>query len=175
MNNITSRDINLNIKYVSGQSRVEFEARYINQPNVTFDDSEGDEKVPLVCQWDVDQKVLNWRNVSYRVDWFVDGVLLPDERDYVCKPRGNPTMAQQNDLPCPGTNKLEAELPGDKYQLGNHVRIRYEKIIYILVASLWYNSIDSYFSNQFRNSYTSAHYPVRLINSYSNETALNIS
>ena len=63
--------------------------------------------------------ISNWRNVSYKFEWFAEGVSLIKEEICGGLPKGG-----LNAEPCPGkAGKLVSKLSGEKYKLGQWVRM----------------------------------------------------
>lgn len=77
--------------------------------NPTFSYSEVEEKVPvtLYCNFMILRGIEKWKNITYKIEWFVDGTFA--KKDIICKPGKE---SKENKRPCPDRNPFRAELTG---------------------------------------------------------------
>ena len=62
----------------------------------------------------------NWKNVTYKIEWFSEGVSLQEDRKEIC---GNLPKGGVNAQPCPGKGgEIVSRLSGESYTIGQWVR-----------------------------------------------------
>jgi len=72
----------------------------------------------------------NWRNVTYKIEWFAEGVALEGDGKEIC---GNLPGGWVNAQPCPGKGgELVSRLSGENYKIGQWVRTLIVQCISIL-------------------------------------------
>ena len=86
---------------------------YLCRPKITFKvepDVIDHEPVSLHCIVPIDKKIRQWKNVTYEIEWFVDGKKAKYTERPFCRPPGGQT---KNKDPCPGDKEIRSLLPGD--------------------------------------------------------------
>ena len=79
-----------------------------NYPEIIYREQEAAVPVTLLCKFEILRGIASWRNVTYKIEWFVDGHLIK-KPSIICKP-GN--GLKENELPCPNINSVTDELIG---------------------------------------------------------------
>ena len=89
------------------------------QPSVTYKVNEDlNEGVTLLCNVTLKENVSEWKNVTYEVEWLVNGISV--ENNTFCYPYDNEVPL--NNKSCPGQiSYTAAELGPSRYELGNWV------------------------------------------------------
>lgn len=93
----------------------EFSSDDLDDPEIAVADGE-EIAVTLVCKVNILNGIANWKNVTYRIEWFAEGNLLKTET--FC---GNIPIGGQNPSPCPDAT-LISQLSGEDYTVGSWVR-----------------------------------------------------
>ena len=100
----------------------QFPSDYLGDPAITFKDDNDEDKevieVTLRCKVNVLSGVENWKNVTYQLEWFSEGNSV--RTDIFCQP---PPKNTENPVPCPDRKELVSYLHGNKYSVGQRVRI----------------------------------------------------
>lgn len=95
----------------------EFSSENLGDPEISFKNDE-EVEVTLLCKVKVLNGIGNWRNVSYKVEWFAEGVSLLKEE--IC---GGLPKGEVNAQPCPGNaGEFVSRLLGKEYRIGQWVR-----------------------------------------------------
>lgn len=91
---------------------------YLCCPKITFKVEPDDiEPVSLHCIVPIDKKIRQWKNVTYEIEWFVDGKKAYTERPF-CRPLGGQTKNKDS---CPGDKEIRSLLTPDRYEPGQWV------------------------------------------------------
>ena len=69
----------------------------------------------LICEVPLLNGVQNWKNVTYRIEWFADGNSSKTEKMCSTVPGG------ENAAPCPNAASVTSRLPGKLYKIGQWV------------------------------------------------------
>lgn len=97
---------------------------------ISFIPDEEEVDVTLLCRVKVLNGIENWKNVSYRIEWFAEGESLQSEfldEEVICGGLPNGAI---NGLPCPGeAGELVSRLSGTNYKIGQWVRSQ-ENIVF---------------------------------------------
>lgn len=95
----------------------EFSSENLGVPVISFMNDENVE-VTLLCKVKVLNGIQNWKNVSYKIEWFAEGTSLHEEK--IC---GNLPAGKVNAKSCPGeAGEVVSKLSGEKYKIGRRVR-----------------------------------------------------
>lgn len=101
----------------------EFSSENLGDPEISFIPDEEQVDVTLLCSVKVLNGIENWRNVSYKIEWFTEGKSLQSEsldEEEICGGLPNGAI---NGIPCPGeAGELVSRLQGTKYKIGQYVR-----------------------------------------------------
>ena len=92
----------------------------------------------LVCKVNILNGIANWKNVTYKIEWFTEGNLLKTET--FC---GNVPIGGQNPGPCPGAT-LISQLSGEGYKIGNWVRSFEITPLSLSILVLWDHKANLY-------------------------------
>ena len=93
-----------------------FSSDNLGHPEITYKEKEEIIAVTLICKVDILNGIEMWQNVSYSVEWFVEGKSIQQET--IC---GGLPIGGVNANPCPG-GQLISQLSGKKYKIGQRVR-----------------------------------------------------
>ena len=103
----------------------EFSSENLGNPEISFIKDEEQVDVTLLCTVKVLNGIENWRNVSYKIEWFSEGESLQSEsldEEEIC---GGLLDGAINAVPCPGEpGELVSRLSGTKYKIGQWVRLQ---------------------------------------------------
>ena len=87
---------------------VDFSSGDIDNPEIVYLEQEQQVPVTLFCKFKILRGIEKWKNVTYKIEWFVDGNLAK-KPTIICKP--GPGL-NENQTPCPGRTPFMAELIG---------------------------------------------------------------
>lgn len=78
---------------------------------------DGEVEVTLFCKVNILNGIEKWKNVTYKIEWFVDGKSKKSED--ICATQDG----EENDIPCPD-GELHSRLPSTHYKIGQWVRFK---------------------------------------------------
>ena len=94
---------------ISSDAPVHFSSDDIkNYPEIIYREQEAAVPVTLLCKFEILRGIAGWRNVTYKIEWLVDGQLIK-KPSIICKPANG---LKENELPCPNINSVTDELIG---------------------------------------------------------------
>ena len=102
---------------------VDFSSDDIDNPEIVYLEDEQQVPVTLLCKFKILRGIETWKNVTYKIEWFVDGNLAK-KPTIICKPVSG---SKENQDPCPDHNPVMTELSGKSndgtghYQAGQTV------------------------------------------------------
>lgn len=95
---------------------------YLRYPQISVKD-ELDEIVSLYCTVGIDPNVTQWKNVTYKIEWYADGKKTNFTEKPFCAPENG---KKENSKPCPNDIAIRSLLKGSSkhefYKLGQWVR-----------------------------------------------------
>ena len=78
---------------------VSFDRDYLGEPAITYAPQDpGNAAVTLRCEVPFNHNIKAWKNVTYHIAWYSEGIHL--KTDVYCKPL--PADTKEYDNPCPG-------------------------------------------------------------------------
>ena len=99
----------------------EFSSDNLGNPEISINgDPEGVVEVTLRCKVNILNGIDKWNNVTYRIEWFVEGKSL--KSDPIC---GGLPVGGTHAESCPKDGELVSKLPGTKYKIGQWVSSKY--------------------------------------------------
>lgn len=81
-----------------------------NYPLIEYKPGEDNIPVTLHCKFHILRGIEKWKNVTYKIEWFVDGNSVKDPT-ILCIPN---TEKNENDDQCPNRNPVKDELIGKR-------------------------------------------------------------
>ena len=104
-----------------------FPSLYLGYPNISVK-AEGakQQPVPLLCIVPIHEKVRQWQNVTYEIEWYADG-----KSTFTAKPICKPAIGQnESSSPCPGDKEIRSVL--HYYAAGQRVRSYCQLINFVI-------------------------------------------
>lgn len=96
---------------------------YLGYPRISVKDEPENEVVSLFCIVPIDRKVRKWKNVTYTIEWYVDGKKSKFTEKPFCRPENG---KKENKKPCPDDKEIRSLLKGSSthkfYEPGQWVR-----------------------------------------------------
>ncbi|XP_015780130.1 PREDICTED: von Willebrand factor D and EGF domain-containing protein-like, partial [Acropora digitifera] len=86
-----------------------FPSLYLGYPKISVKDEPENEIVSLLCIVPIHEKVRQWRNVTYEIEWYTDGKRSKFTEKPFCKPQNG---RNENSRPCPGDKEIRSLLNG---------------------------------------------------------------
>ncbi|XP_074620014.1 uncharacterized protein LOC141878864 isoform X2 [Acropora palmata] len=88
-----------------------FPSLYLGFPKISVKDEPENEIVSLLCIVPIHEKVRQWKNVSYEIEWYTDGKRSKFTEKPFCKPQNG---QNQSSFPCPGDKEIHSLLNGTR-------------------------------------------------------------
>ena len=112
----------LHLCYLSAVPQ-KFPSLYLGYPKISVKDEPENEIVSLLCIVPIHEKVRQWKNVTYEIEWYTDGKRSKFTEKPFCKPQNG---QNESSLPCPGDKEIHSLLNGtlrlNYYEPGQRVR-----------------------------------------------------
>ncbi|XP_074620010.1 uncharacterized protein LOC141878862 isoform X3 [Acropora palmata] len=86
-----------------------FPSLYLGYPKISVKDEPENEIVSLLCIVPIHEKVRQWKNVTYEIEWYTDGKRSKFTEKPFCKPQNG---QNQSSFPCPGDKEIHSLLNG---------------------------------------------------------------
>ena len=94
-----------------------FPSLYLGYPSISVKDERNKQIVPLLCIVPIHEKVRQWKNVTYEIEWYTDGERSKFTEKPFCKPQNG---QNESSLSCRGNKEIHSVLR--KYKAGQRVR-----------------------------------------------------
>ncbi|XP_015775656.1 PREDICTED: uncharacterized protein LOC107353782 [Acropora digitifera] len=86
-----------------------FPSLYLGYPKISVLDEPLNEIVSLLCIVPIHEKVRQWKNVTYEIEWYTDGKRSKFTEKPFCKPQNG---RNENNVSCPGGKTIHSLLNG---------------------------------------------------------------
>ncbi|XP_044176217.1 von Willebrand factor D and EGF domain-containing protein-like isoform X2 [Acropora millepora] len=86
-----------------------FPSLYLGDPKISVKDEPENEIVSLLCIVPIHQKVRQWKNVTYEIEWYTDGKRSKFTEKPFCKPQNG---RNENNVSCPDEKTIHSLLNG---------------------------------------------------------------
>ena len=100
-----------------------FPSLYLGYPKISVKDEPENEIVSLLCVVPIHEKVRQWKNVTYEIEWYANGRRSNCIEKPFCKPQND---QNENNVSCPGEETIHSLLNGtgslNCYEPGQRVR-----------------------------------------------------
>ena len=101
-----------------------FPSLYLGYPKISVKDEPENEIVSLRCIVTIHEKVRQWKNVTYEIEWYTDGKRSKFTEIPFCKPQNG---RNENNVSCPREKTIRSILNGtgslNYYKPGQRVRL----------------------------------------------------
>ncbi|XP_015777730.1 PREDICTED: von Willebrand factor D and EGF domain-containing protein-like [Acropora digitifera] len=90
-----------------------FPSLYLGYPKISVKKASEteDDIVSLLCIVPIHEKVRQWKNVTYEIEWYTDGMRSNFIEEPFCKPQNG---QNENSFPCPGNKEILSVLDGTR-------------------------------------------------------------